>query len=114
MATNVVTLKSIETVDKILAALKSGHHGFPILNKKGNVTGLIPRNFIIVILRNFQFYDMVHSQSTLEIDGPQINDSNDLSMSLNSRSQTKKMEEASRFKDKNEKLKRKQLKNVPY
>ena len=57
MAKDVITLESIDTVENVLNALKSGHHGFPILNKKGNVTGLIPRNFIIVILRNFQFYD---------------------------------------------------------
>jgi CBS-domain-containing membrane protein len=53
MASNVITLQSIDKVENILAALKSGHHGFPILNSKGNVTGLIPRNYMIIILRNF-------------------------------------------------------------
>lgn len=53
MAENVITLRSIDKVENILNALKSGHHGFPILNIKGNVTGLIPRNYIIILLRNF-------------------------------------------------------------
>ena len=32
MASNVITLQRIDKVENILAALKSGHHGFPILN----------------------------------------------------------------------------------
>lgn len=56
MASKVVTLKQVDKVENILEALKTTHHGFPILNQRGIVTGLIPKNFIIIILRRHSFY----------------------------------------------------------
>lgn len=35
MAKKVVTIKSVDTVKKIYEALKSPHHGFPVLNMNG-------------------------------------------------------------------------------
>ena len=32
MAEDVITIQSIDKVENVLKALKSGHHGFPILN----------------------------------------------------------------------------------
>ena len=58
MKDTVVTLHSIDTVQNILHVLETGHHGFPILNKNGKVTGLIPRNFVITILKCKQFYNL--------------------------------------------------------
>ena len=58
MSSHCVTLKSVDTVGNIYDALKTGHHAFPIMNKNNNVSGVIPRNFIIVLLVNRAFYRM--------------------------------------------------------
>jgi hypothetical protein len=50
MAKKVVCLKAVESVKKIFEALKSPHHGFPILNMNGQIIGLIPKNFLIVLI----------------------------------------------------------------
>ena len=58
MARDLVTLKCVETVENIGKALNNGnHHGFPVLNSRGDCIGLIPRNFIIVLLQKNWFYE---------------------------------------------------------
>lgn len=56
MSKHVVSLRNVETVQNITKALRTKHHTFPLLNIHGNIVGLIPRNFIMVILRNESFY----------------------------------------------------------
>lgn len=56
MTKDVVTLERVDTLDNVLVALESGHHSFPILNKNKNIIGMIPRNFIIVLLINNGYY----------------------------------------------------------
>ena len=56
MQKKVITVQSVETVANISRALHSGHHAFPVLNKSGNAAGLIPRNFLITILKRKGFY----------------------------------------------------------
>jgi hypothetical protein len=51
MTTNVKTLLTVSTLKQINEILKFGHHAFPILNKYGNVCGVIPGNFIIKLLK---------------------------------------------------------------
>ena len=58
MKKNVVAVQSVETMANILNALKTGHHAFPVLNKSRNAAGLIPRNFIITLLKRRAFYDV--------------------------------------------------------
>ena len=36
---------------------KTNHHSYPVLNTKGAVIGMIPKNFVIVILKNLYFYN---------------------------------------------------------
>jgi hypothetical protein len=50
MAKKVISIKSVDTVKKIFEAIKSPHHGFPVLNMNGQVIGLIPKNFLIVLI----------------------------------------------------------------
>ena len=57
MSKNLNTLLNVDTVQNVLEAINSGHHGFPVLNHLGNVVGLIPRNFIVVLLENHMWYD---------------------------------------------------------
>lgn len=56
MSKNLNTLLNVDTVQNVLEAINSGHHGFPVLNHLGNVVGLIPRNFIVTLLENRGFY----------------------------------------------------------
>lgn len=56
MSKKVIALRSVDTLKRIYDALKTNHNGFPILNLNGQVIGLIPRNFLIVILSKRQFY----------------------------------------------------------
>jgi len=46
----------VDTLKNIGEALKTGHHSFPVLNAAGNLIGMIPRNFIIVLIKNRGFY----------------------------------------------------------
>lgn len=57
MSTNLVVLQRVDTLANIGEALKSGHHAFPVMNASGNLIGMIPRNFIIVLIRNRGFYE---------------------------------------------------------
>lgn len=42
MSSKVVSLRTVESVKKIYEALKTTHHGFPVLNYRGQVVGLMP------------------------------------------------------------------------
>ena len=56
MAKKVIAIKSVDSVKKIFEALKSPHHGFPVLNMNGQVIGLIPKNFLIVLIKKRCYY----------------------------------------------------------
>ena len=56
MAKKVIYLRSVETVKNIFEALKSPHHGFPIVNINGQVIGLIPKNYLIVLISKRVYY----------------------------------------------------------
>lgn len=50
MANNPIYLRSVDTVKRIHEAIKSPHHGFPIVNLSGQVIGLISKNYLIVLI----------------------------------------------------------------
>jgi len=52
MGRNVICLNAVDDMTQIKDALLTSHHAFPILNANGKMIGIIPRNFIIVILKN--------------------------------------------------------------
>jgi CBS-domain-containing membrane protein len=52
----VVSLRSVDTVKNIHLALKSPHHGFPVLNLNGQVIGLISKNFLFVLISKRAYY----------------------------------------------------------
>jgi len=57
MAPKAKCLYSVDTVANVAELLNTTeHHAFPIINKKGRLIGIVPRNFIIVILTNLGFY----------------------------------------------------------
>lgn len=58
MASPVVTLQTVDTIANVRAALATSHHAFPLVNAERRVVGLIPRNFIVVLIQNKAFYSM--------------------------------------------------------
>ena len=50
MNSKVVSLRTVETVKKIYEALKTSHHGFPVTNYKGQLVGLIPKKYLMILL----------------------------------------------------------------
>jgi hypothetical protein len=57
MAKNPVCLRAVDTVENIKHVLTTtNHHAFPLLNSQGQLVGLIPKNYIIVILKQEMFY----------------------------------------------------------
>ena len=56
MSTNVVSLTLVDSVSNIQKALETSHHGFPVLNMSGRVVGLIPKNFLVILLEKKAFY----------------------------------------------------------
>lgn len=49
-------VETIQNIKKILEDEESNHHGFPIVNNKGALIGIIPRNHVINILKQKNFY----------------------------------------------------------
>jgi hypothetical protein len=68
MSKKVISLGGVSTVKKIHEALKSPHHGFPVLNMDNQVIGLIPKNFLIVLIRERAWYTNVN-QKFFVVDG---------------------------------------------
>jgi H+/Cl- antiporter ClcA len=56
MSKKVVSLRSVETVKNIFTALKTPHHAFPVTNTSGQVIGLIPKNFLVVMIQRRVYY----------------------------------------------------------
>jgi CBS-domain-containing membrane protein len=68
MSTRIVILKRVDTVENIFWALKSGHHAFPVVNAAGNMIGIIPSNFLIILIKNRGYYVNPNLGSTVSID----------------------------------------------
>ena len=49
-------VETIQNIKKILEDEESNHHGFPIVNNKGALIGIIPRNHVINILKQKNNY----------------------------------------------------------
>jgi len=56
MSKKIIYLTSVSTVKDVYLAIKSSHHGFPIVNMNGQVIGLISQNFLITILMKRVYY----------------------------------------------------------
>lgn len=56
MESDVTSLSCVSKVSEIVLALNTSHHGFPVLNLVGNATGLIPRNFLIILIKESAWY----------------------------------------------------------
>jgi predicted transcriptional regulator len=51
MTSKLVTLNGVDQIENVKKVLEStNHHSFPVLNTKGAIIGMIPRNFIITLI----------------------------------------------------------------
>ena len=57
MAANPLVLKGVSTVAEVINALEgNNHHAFPLVNKSKMLIGIIPRNFMMVLIREKAWY----------------------------------------------------------
>jgi len=68
MSSEVKYLRSVATLKRVYECLKSSHHGFPVLNTRGQVIGLIPKNFLVILVTKKTFYSE-KNQKYFVIDG---------------------------------------------
>ncbi|MFO0117079.1 MAG: hypothetical protein ACK521_05510 [bacterium] len=57
MASPVVTLEGIISVDYLQNILQQPFSSFPVLNSAGNIVGIIPKNFLIALVKNHFWLD---------------------------------------------------------
>ena len=53
-----IFVEGISTVDRLAEVLNTPFNVFPVLNMAGNVMGLIPKNFIIVLIERLHWYEI--------------------------------------------------------
>ena len=58
MSHHPVTVEGIIAVQYLQKLLQTGHSSFPVMNSSGNIVGVIPKNFIIVLLQNHHWVDV--------------------------------------------------------
>lgn len=56
MRENPYTLKTVSTVLELKDALSLGYKSFPLLNNSGQLVGMISSNFLVVLIKEQQWY----------------------------------------------------------
>ena len=72
MSKNLKILQRVDTLKNIKEACESGHHGFPVVNKAGNMIGIMPRNFIITILQEEGYYELHGNDAMFEMNKSRV------------------------------------------
>jgi hypothetical protein len=57
MSPLVLTVEGIVSVDYLRDILKKPFNNYPVLNSSGNIVGMIPKHFLIVLLENHHWVD---------------------------------------------------------
>lgn len=58
MSPLVLTCEGIVSVDYLTSILQKPFSQYPVLNSKGNIVGMIPKNFLIVIVENHHWMNL--------------------------------------------------------
>jgi chloride channel 7 len=53
-----IIVEGISTVERLAEVLNTPFNVFPVLNMAGNVMGMIPKNFLIVLIERLHWYDL--------------------------------------------------------
>ena len=51
-------IESVCSVKRISEVLKATYNTIPVVNSSGKLIGMMPKNFLIVILENHRFYEL--------------------------------------------------------
>jgi len=57
MSSHVITIEGIVSVDYLRETLKKPFSMYPVLNTAGNIVGMMPKHFLIVLLENHHWMD---------------------------------------------------------
>jgi hypothetical protein len=63
MNKDLVILQRVDTLENIAKAMSFTHHAFPVVNAAGNLIGMIPRNFIITLIKQKGYYVHPHQEN---------------------------------------------------
>ena len=67
MTPNPITLKQVSSMSEIRDVLDQGnHHAYPLTNQQNDLVGIIPRNFILTIIKNKAWYGADPKQDSFE------------------------------------------------
>ena len=58
MSHNPVTCEGIIAIAYVEKMLQTGFSSFPVMNSAGNMIGIIPKNFLIVLVENHHWVDV--------------------------------------------------------
>ena len=53
---DLVALQRVDNLENIAKAMDYNHHAFPVVNGAGNLIGMIPKNFMITLIKNKGYY----------------------------------------------------------
>lgn len=56
MSKEVVSLKTVDTLENIYKACQTNHSAFPLITRTGRVVGLISKNYLITLISEKAFY----------------------------------------------------------
>lgn len=57
MSAPVICIEGIISVEYLIDILQKPFNSFPVLNSAGNIVGMMPKNFIIVLIENHHWID---------------------------------------------------------
>jgi len=78
MSGNVVHLNLVSSVESIHRVLETSHHGFPVVNNAGRVVGLIPKNYLIILVNKKAFYGSSAGKIGFDSAGTILNKANSI------------------------------------
>lgn len=58
MSSPVLTVEGIISVEYLVDILTKPFSTYPVLNSAGNIVGMIPKNFLIVLIENHHWVDL--------------------------------------------------------
>lgn len=50
-------VESVCSVGRLADVCKNGYQSIPVVNMAGKLIGMMPKNFVIVLIENFHFYE---------------------------------------------------------
>lgn len=62
-----IFVEGVSTVERLAEVLNTPFNCFPVLNMAGNVMGMIPKNFLIVLIERLHWYEIKGSNTKMDV-----------------------------------------------